>query len=59
MLIGIYLYSEFPLRIYRCFLGTVLAGNHTFRIRDAANDTGARDETFCGETEARKLTTRV
>lgn len=51
MLIGIHLYSEFPLRIYRCFLGTVLAGNHTFRVRDATND--AEHETFCSETEAK------
>lgn len=51
MLIGIYLYSEFPLRIYRCFLATEHVGNDTFRIRDAANST--ERETFCGETEAR------
>lgn len=43
MLIGIYLYSVFPLRIYRCFLATELAGYDTFRIRDAANSSGAGD----------------
>lgn len=43
MLIGIYLYSEFPSRIYRCFLATEHVGNDTFRIRDAANSTERRD----------------